>query len=86
MAGRSVSSGDTYQPQVFTTAHRSLPFGTKLLVKNLANGKEVEVTVNDRGPYATGVELDLSKSAFSAIASTGAGIITVEYKIIPTSA
>lgn len=82
LAGRGTSSGDTYQPGVFTTAHKTLPFGTHLLVTNLANGKSIEVEVNDRGPYANGVELDLSKSAFSAIAKTGIGIITTQFKIL----
>lgn len=85
LAGRGTASGDPYKPGVFTVAHKTLPFGTKLLVTNLTNGKSVEVKVNDRGPYATGVELDLSKSAFSAIASPSTGIIMVEYKILDDS-
>ncbi len=83
LAGRGTSSGETYQHGVFTTAHRTLPFGTKLLVTNLLNGENVEVKVNDRGPYATGIDLDLSKSAFAKIAKPSTGIIPVEYKIIP---
>jgi len=81
LAGRGMSSGDPYNPAVYTTAHKTLPLGTHLTVTNLANGKSVEVTVNDRGPYATGIELDLSKSAFSAIADPRTGIITTQYKI-----
>ncbi len=84
LAGKGTSGGETYDAKVFTTAHRTLPFGTNLLVKNLANGKEIKVKVNDRGPYATGVELDLSKSAFAAIAATSTGIINVEYTILQT--
>lgn len=83
LAGRGTSSGDKYHPGVFTTAHRTLPFGTKLLVTSLLNGQVVEVAVNDRGPYAPGIELDLSRSAFAAIANPSSGIIPVEYKIIP---
>lgn len=82
LAGRGTSSGDPYNPGVFTTAHKTLPFGTRLLVTNLANGKSIEVKVNDRGPYANGIELDLSKSAFSAIARTGIGIITTQFQIL----
>ncbi len=82
LASRGTASGDPYDPRIFTSAHKELPFGTKLRVTNLANGKSVDVKVNDRGPYATGVELDLSKSAFAAIASTGTGIIFTQYKII----
>ena len=83
LAGRGTSSGEIYQHGVFTTAHRRLPFGTKILVTNLLNGENVEVKVNDRGPYAIGIDLDLSKSAFAKIAKPSSGIIPVEYKIIP---
>ncbi len=83
LAGGGTSNGEKYDPNLLTAAHRTLPFGTKLLVTNVANGESVIVTVNDRGPYATGVKLDLSKSAFAAIASVSAGIITVQYKILP---
>lgn len=82
LANTKTASGEPYAPDAFTVAHRTLPFGTKLLVTNLANNKSVQVIVNDRGPYSTGADLDLSKSAFAAIASTGAGIINTEYKII----
>jgi rare lipoprotein A len=83
LAKQNTASGEPYEPDHFTVAHKTLPFGTKLLVTCLSNGKTVEVTVNDRGPYATGVDLDLSRSAFEALASTGTGIINVEYKEIP---
>lgn len=81
--GRSSStitaSGEILEPDGFTAAHKTLPFGTKLLVTDLRNGKSVTVKVNDRGPYATGIGLDLSKSAFQALAPVGTGIITVEF-------
>ncbi len=82
LAGHGTSSGDVYDPAVYTAAHKTLPFGTILRVTNAANGQSVDIKVNDRGPYATGVELDLSKSAFSAIASPSTGIIFMQYKII----
>lgn len=82
LAGHGTSSGDPYNPGVFTVAHKTLPFGTMLRVTNLANGQSVDVKVNDRGPYATGVELDLSKSAFSAIAAPSTGIIVTQYQIL----
>lgn len=81
-ASTQTASGERLDNEQFTTAHKTLPFGTRLLVTNLSNGKSVEVRVNDRGPYSTGVDLDLSKSAFAAIASTGAGIITTEYSVV----
>ena len=75
------ASGAPLDNTKFTAAHKTLPFGTKLLVTSLSSGKQVEVVINDRGPYVTGVDLDLSKSAFEALAPAGAGIVTVEYKI-----
>jgi rare lipoprotein A len=81
-ANWGTASGVPFDPQKLTAAHKTLPFGTRLLVTNLANGKTVEVTVNDRGPYATGIDLDLSRAAFENIASLGAGIINIEYQEI----
>lgn len=75
------ASGQPLDNTRFTAAHKTLPFGTKLLITSLSSGKQVEVVINDRGPYVTGVDLDLSKSAFEALAPAGAGIVTVEYKI-----
>lgn len=82
LAGHGTSSGDAYDPAVYTAAHKTLPLGTHLLVTNLANGQSVEVKVNDRGPYATGVELDLSKSAFAAVADPSTGVIDTQFKIL----
>lgn len=59
-------------------AHRSLPFGTVVRVTNLGNGKQVTVTIRDRGPYIDGRIIDLSQSAFSEIASTSSGVISVK--------
>lgn len=81
--GRNTSSGEPYNKTKFTAAHLTLPFGTKILVTNLKNGKNVEVTVNDRGPFTTGLDIDLSRAAFGSIAYLGEGIIEVEYTIIP---
>lgn len=64
-----------------TTAHKYLPKGSKIEVTNLNNGKSIEVTVTDRGPYGPGRVLDLSKTAFSEIAWTGTGVIKIEYKV-----
>jgi 3D (Asp-Asp-Asp) domain-containing protein len=60
-----------------TAAHRSLPFGTKLRVTNLANGKQIEVIVNDRGPFRKGRIIDLATDAFREIASTSQGVCRV---------
>lgn len=63
LAGRRTASGVRYDPSAAVAAHRELPFGTRLRVENLANGRVVEVEVVDRGPFAKGRILDLSRSA-----------------------
>lgn len=63
LAGRPTASGVPYDPSAAVAAHRKLPFGTRLRVHNLANGRAVEVEVVDRGPFAKGRILDLSRSA-----------------------
>ena len=76
------ASGEKFDTNLPTCAHQTLPFGTKLLVTNMYNGKSVIVKVNDRGPVAPGMDLDLTSSAFESIASLGTGIIMTEYEII----
>lgn len=76
------ASGEAFNYMAMTAAHKTLPFGTVVKVTNLANGKEVTVTINDRGPYARGMDIDLTQGAFALIASTGAGVINTEYEII----
>lgn len=76
------ASGEAFDVNKMATAHKTLPFGTKIEVTNQANGKSVIVEVNDRGPYAMGVDIDLTQSAFSEIASIGAGIIMTEFKVV----
>jgi rare lipoprotein A len=61
--GRDTASGERFNQNELTAAHRTLPLGTKATVTNLRNGKKVEVEINDRGPYARGRILDLSKAA-----------------------
>ncbi len=61
--GRRTASGVRFQKNAFTAAHKTLPFGTRLKVINETNGKEVEVTVNDRGPFIKGRIIDLSYAA-----------------------
>lgn len=61
--GKWTASGQRFNPNNFTAAHRSYTFGTKLKVTNISTGKYVVVTVNDRGPYIKSVDIDLSKAA-----------------------
>lgn len=70
---------DMNDQDLMVTAHKTLPFGTIVEVTNIANGKSVKVKVTDRGPFVPGRILDLSKKAFSLIASPSAGVVNVEY-------
>ncbi|REG99134.1 septal ring lytic transglycosylase RlpA family protein [Flavobacterium aquicola] len=79
--GKKTASGKRFDNKKLTAAHRKFPFGTKLRITNEANGKSVIVEVIDRGPFARGREIDLSKKAFMDIASnksSGAVIVKIE--------
>lgn len=80
--GGPTASGETFDRNAMTAAHKTLPLGTKLRVTNPSNGKSVVVRINDRGPYVGGRCLDLSSGAFSQIADLGQGHITVQYQKI----
>jgi len=67
--GRKTASGEIFNNTKYTAAHKTLNFGTKLKVTNLANNKSVVVVVNDRGPFSKVREIDLSKKAFMEIAT-----------------
>jgi rare lipoprotein A len=75
--GQRAADGSRFNAHGLTTAHRSLPFGTRLRVTNPANNQSVTVTVTDRGPFIAGRSLDLSYGAFSRIASPGQGVARV---------
>ncbi|MFY7741947.1 MAG: septal ring lytic transglycosylase RlpA family protein [Flavobacterium sp.] len=66
--GRRTASGERFDNQKYTAAHRTLPFGTKVRVTNEANGKSTIVKINDRGPFTKGRHIDLTKRAFRDIA------------------
>lgn len=65
--GRKTANGETFSNSKYTAAHKKLPFGTKVKVTNLANKKSVVVTINDRGPFSAGRDIDLSRKAFMDI-------------------
>lgn len=67
LAGNRTASGERFNPNGLTAAHRTLPFGTCLRVSNPKTGRSVAVRVNDRGPFTKGVSLDLSHGAARAI-------------------
>lgn len=76
--GARTSSGERLHHRDFTCAHRTHPFGTLLKVKNLSNGKEVVVRVNDRGPFGRGRIVDLSWGAAKALGMLSHGVVPVE--------
>lgn len=76
------ANGERYQHGLKTAAHRTLPFGSIVKVTNVSNGKSVTVRINDRGPFVKGRIIDLSRSAFSSIGSTSAGLINVRIEVI----
>ena len=81
--GHRTASGQRYRQGQLTAAHRSLPFGTRVQVKNLENGSTVVVTINDRGPFARGRVIDLSYQAARELGVSLAGTADVELAILP---
>jgi peptidoglycan lytic transglycosylase len=77
-AGKPTASGERFNPNGFTAAHRSLPFGTCLRVSNPKTGRSVSVRVNDRGPFTKGVSLDLSHGAARAIGMRSTQSVSVD--------
>ena len=77
-----VASGGWFNPNAMTAAHKTLPFGTRVRVTHLGNGRSVEVTINDRGPYIGGRIIDLSKAAAGVIGMQGQGIANVRMDVI----
>lgn len=79
--GKKTASGKKFDNNKYTAAHKTLPFGTKVKVTNIASGKSVIVEVIDRGPFVKSREIDLSKRAFMQIANNkriGAMIVNIE--------
>lgn len=75
--GRKTASGEPFNQHDLTAAHRSLPFGTRVKVTNLKNGKSVVVRINDRGPYAKGRVIDLSRAAAKRLDMLRSGVAQV---------
>lgn len=80
------ANGERMNPNELTAAHRSLPFGTKVLVENLANGRSVVVRINDRGPFIGGRIIDLSKAAAASIGMIETGTAKVRVNTLGESA
>lgn len=80
--GRKTASGERFNMNAMTAAHKTLSFGTRVMVTNKSNGRSVEVTINDRGPYIHGRTIDLSKGAAREIGMIGSGTARVELQIV----
>lgn len=80
--GRQTASGTRYDMNDMTAAHRTLPFGTLARVRNLANGKEATVLINDRGPFVAGRILDLSRAAAEALDAIGPGVVPIRLEVM----
>ena len=80
--GRKTASGEIFEQNAKTAAHKKLPFGTTVKVTNLKNGKHVVVRINDRGPFVKGRIIDLSRSAFMVINNLDSGIIKVRIEVV----
>ena len=76
-ASRLTASGQRFDPQKLTGAHRTLPFGSKVRVTNLRNGRSVLVTITDRGPFRSRREIDLSYSAARLLGMVRVGVVDV---------
>lgn len=84
--GRKTANGEIFDMHAMTAAHRTLPFGTWLLVENLNNGQSVRVRVNDRGPYVGKRILDVSRAAGVALGMMGPGVVPVRIRVVEAPA
>ena len=81
-AGRKTASGERYNPEAMTMAHKTLPFGTRVKVTNLANKKSVTLRVNDRGPTQADRVGDVSLAAARQLGMVKAGVIDAELTVV----
>jgi rare lipoprotein A len=79
---RKTASGEIFNNNLMTAAHRTLPFGTNVLVTNVNNGKSVKVKINDRGPFIKKRIIDLSRAAFAKIEDLDKGLTKVEIMVV----
>ena len=80
--GRLTANGERYNQYALTAAHKSLPFGTRVRVTNVNNGRSVVVRINDRGPFIRGRVIDLSTAAARNIGMIHHGVVPVRLQII----
>ena len=80
--GNRTASGEVFRPGTMTAAHRTLPFGTRVRVTNLWNGRKAVVRINDRGPFAGDRVIDLAHGAASELGLTSSGIAEVRLEVL----
>lgn len=80
--GWLTANGEIYDMEAFTAAHRTLPLGTRVLVTNIENGKQVHVRINDRGPYLYGRVLDLSLAGARELDMVDSGVAAVQLEVV----
>ncbi|MEK7480672.1 MAG: septal ring lytic transglycosylase RlpA family protein [Patescibacteria group bacterium] len=83
--GKKTASGRRFNMYALTAAHRVLPFGTRLKLRNPNNQKQVVVTITDRGPHIEGRHLDISRKAAEALKMVRDGVAVLHVKILKTS-
>ena len=79
---QQTASGEKFDPNELTAAHPTLPFGTRLRVTNVANGRSVTVRINDRGPFTAGRSVDVSYSAAERIGIIDRGVAKVKLDVV----
>lgn len=83
--GRATASGETYDMYDHTAAHKTLPLGTVVEVRNRDNGKRTKVRINDRGPFVRGRVIDLSYTAAKDLDMLGPGTAPIELRVLQTA-
>jgi rare lipoprotein A len=81
--GRPTASGERFDKNALTAAHRTLPMGTRVRVTNKRNGKSVVLRINDRGPYGKGRVIDVSEAAARRLDMIDAGVVPVRIEVLP---
>lgn len=81
-SGRRTASGERLDAKALTAAHRTLPFGTRVRVTNLENGRDIVVTINDRGPFRRGRVIDVSMAAARALGFVQDGLARVRVQVV----
>ena len=79
--GNPTASGEPYDKNALSAAHRTLPLGTRILVENLENGRSIELRINDRGPFIEGRIVDLSRRAAESLDMIRDGVVRVRLSV-----